>query len=441
MSQFFPQELIRKKALGSILSKEEISFLMQGIADSSIGDAQVGALAMAIFLKGLSPQETSLLTLSMRDSGQVLNWDLPGPIIDKHSTGGVGDLVSLVMGPMVAASGGYVPMISGRGLGHTGGTLDKLESIPGLKTSLSIQEFQNLVQSAHCAIVSQTSNLAPADKRLYSIRDVTGTVASIPLITASILSKKLASGLQGLCMDVKTGNGAFMETLDDSLLLAETIAEVCSLAGVPISSIVSDMSQPLASSAGNALEVAYAVEYLIGQKREKRFHTLVMKLSSELLQLGGIAKDEASATRKLQEVLDSGKATEVFQKMVAGQGGSSHFVENYKKDLEFAKYQSPILSEKSGTIGEIATRDIGLMVVELGGGRRQPSDTINFRVGISEIAEIGQKVQSGETLGIVWADSQSEADLIAKRSSQCFLVQDHPVEIPELIRATFTRKA
>jgi thymidine phosphorylase len=436
---FLPQELIRKKALNGFLSHDEIHFLVQGIADGKMGDAQVGALAMAIFLIGLSPEETSSLTLNMRDSGQVLKWDLPGPILDKHSTGGVGDLVSLVMGPMVAASGAFVPMISGRGLGHTGGTLDKLESIPGFRTSLRIDDFQNAVKINGCAIVGQTDTLAPADKRLYSIRDITGTVASIPLITASILSKKLAAGLQGLCMDVKTGNGAFMENIEGSLELAKTIAEVCSLAGVPISSVVSDMTQPLASSAGNALEVAYAVEYLIGKKREPRFHALVMKLSSELLMLGGISEDEPSALIKLQETLNSGKATEIFQKMVVMQGGSPNFVENYKTELKFASFQAPIIAAQTGYISAIETREIGLKIVELGGGRRQPSDSVNYRVGITEIAEIGQKVKSGDVLGVVWAESKKEAESIAFSSKDCFQIGDHPTLAPNLIRASFLR--
>jgi thymidine phosphorylase len=437
---YLPQELIRSKALGKTLNKKEIDFLIKGIANGELGDSQVGALSMAIFLKGLNFQETSDLTLSMRDSGQVMNWNLNGPVIDKHSTGGVGDLISLVMGPLVASVGGYVPMISGRGLGHTGGTLDKLDSIPGFKTSLGMEEFRKAVEDVHCAIVGQTSELAPADKRFYSIRDITGTVASIPLITASILAKKLAAGLQALCMDVKTGRGAFMESREDSIALAQSITEVAALAGVSISSVVTDMSQPLASCAGNAIEVRYAIEYFLDIKREKRFNDILMKLSSELLKLSGLASDEKSAAIQLKTALESGRATEVFAKMVAFQGGPKDLLEGYKNYLKLAKYKVPILAEKSGFITEIATRDLGLVVVELKGGRKQSSDSIDYSVGLSDFCEIGGRIETGGILGFVWANNENEAKSLAERSKHFFKIGEMEPKLPELIVTTFSKK-
>ncbi|MCC5815627.1 MAG: thymidine phosphorylase [Leptospira sp.] len=438
-NSYLPQELIRKKALDGTWEPEEIRFLIGGIADGSLADSQVGALAMAIFLKGLSAPETAELTLAMRDSGQVLQWDLPGPVIDKHSTGGVGDLVSLTLGPMVAACGGYVPMISGRGLGHTGGTLDKLDSIPGFQTQLDIEKFRSVVKDVHLAIVGQTSDLAPADKKLYSIRDVTGTVASIPLITASILSKKLAAGLQGLCMDVKTGNGAFMETKELSIQLAESIANVCFHAGIPIASIVTDMSQPLASCAGNVVEVVYAIDYLTGVLREPRFHEIVMKLSSELLVLSGIHTDIDESRIKLESVLNSGKAAEIFERMVYAQGGGKNFLTTYKKDLRWADYQSPIIAEKTGYISSIETRELGLIVVGLGGGRKSPGEAIDFRVGLTEIAELGRKVEEGDVIGIVWGKSAEDAGRFAKQASNCFQIENECPKLPELVLNTFIR--
>src|SRR3954447_16553812 len=283
-----PQEIIRTKRDGGVLPAEQIQDFIEGLTTGRVSEGQAASFAMAVFFRGLSLPERVALTRAMTLSGEVLQWDLPGPVLDKHSTGGVGDTVSLALAPAVAACGGYVPMISGRGLGHTGGTLDKLDAIPGYVSQPDIHTFRRVTREVGCAIIGQTADLAPADKRLYAIRDVTATVESIDLITASILSKKLAAGLQGLVMDVTFGSGAFMNNAEDAKSLAESLVLVANGAGLPTSALLTDMNQPLASAAGNAVEVAYAVDYLTGRRREPRFHEVTVALSAEMLVLGRI---------------------------------------------------------------------------------------------------------------------------------------------------------
>ncbi len=312
-----PQEVIRAKRDGAILTAAEIGEFVNGLVNGAVTEGQAAAFAMAVYFRGMTTDEAVALTLAMRDSGAVLRWDLPGPVLDKHSTGGVGDTVSLMLAPMVAACGGFVPMISGRGLGHTGGTYDKMESIPGYVAAPTMAKFRSVTAKVGCAIIGQTADLAPADKRLYGIRDVTATVESIPLITASILSKKLAAGLQGLAMDVKTGNGAFMTTAARSRTLAKSITSVATGAGLPTTALITDMDRPLADAAGNAVEVAYAVEYLTGVRREPRMHEVVMALCTEMLLLGKLARTPKAARTMLQAALDSGVAAERFQQMVS----------------------------------------------------------------------------------------------------------------------------
>src|SRR5215203_4904166 len=278
---FLPQEIIRRKRHGARLDEAEIEAFITGLTTGRVSEGQAAAFAMAVFFRGLSVPERVALTHAMTLSGEVLSWELPGPVLDKHSSGGVGDTVSLALAPAVAACGGFVPMISGRGLGHTGGTLDKLDSIPGYASQPDIDAFRRVTREVGCAIIGQTADLAPADKRLYAIRDVTATVESIDLITASILSKKLAAGLQGLVMDVKFGSGAFMSDLDDARALAQSLVLVANGAGLPTSALLTDMNEPLASTAGNAVEVAYAIDYLTGRKREARFHEVTVELSAE----------------------------------------------------------------------------------------------------------------------------------------------------------------
>ena len=407
---FLPQEIIRKKRDGFALSDSEIQFFVQGITQNSVTEGQIAALAMAVFFNGMTMPERIALTCAMRDSGSVLNWaelDLPGPVLDKHSTGGVGDVVSLMLGPMVAACGGYVPMISGRGLGHTGGTLDKFDAIPGYQTSPLNAIFKKVVKEVGVAIIGQTSDLAPADKRFYATRDVTATVESIPLITASILSKKLAAGLEALVMDVKVGSGAFMPTYEQSEELAKSIVAVANGAGCRTTALLTDMNQVLATSAGNAVEVREAVRYLTGEYRHPRLHEVTMALCAEMLLSGGLAATETEARTKLQQVLDNGKAAEVFARMVAALGGPADFVENYDSHLEKAEIVRPVYASSSGIIQQIDTRALGMSVVALGGGRLRAAEEIDYAVGLTEVISLGELADS--TRPVAWVHARSEA--------------------------------
>ncbi|MEC7964314.1 MAG: thymidine phosphorylase, partial [Pseudomonadota bacterium] len=322
------------------VSREELAWFARGLSDRTVSDAQAGAFAMAALLNGMSEEGRVGLTLAMRDSGDVMHWDLDRPVIDKHSTGGVGDCVSLVLAPALAACGGYVPMISGRGLGHTGGTLDKLEAIPGYRTGLSEEQFKDVVAKAGCAIVSASGEVAPADKRLYAVRDVTGTVESLDLITASILSKKLAAGLEGLVLDVKVGSGAFMKTADDARALAEALVSTANAAGCPTTALITDMNQPLAPELGNALEVASSMQVLTGAVEGPLFE-LSAELGGVALANAGLAKDATDGAEKMRAAIRSGQAAEVFGRMVAAQGGPVQFVENWARFLP----EAPVIRE------------------------------------------------------------------------------------------------
>ncbi|TKB55397.1 thymidine phosphorylase [Ferrimonas aestuarii] len=408
---FLPQEIIRKKRNGESLSEEEIRFFVKGITDNSVSEGQIAAFAMAIYFNDMPMDERIALTKAMRDSGMVLNWDgygFDGPIIDKHSTGGVGDGVSLMLGPMIAACGGFVPMISGRGLGHTGGTLDKLESIPGYNITPTNDVFAKVVKEAGVAIIGQTGDLAPADKRFYGIRDVTATVESIATITASILSKKLACGLDALVMDVKAGSGAFMPTYEASKELAKSIVDVSNGAGVATSALITDMNQTLAKSAGNAVEIRDAVNYLTGAHRDPRLHEVTMSLSAELLVLGKLAANVDEARSKLQEALDSGRAAEIFAKMVFGLGGPVDFIDKMDIYLPKAEIIRPVYADQSGIITAMDTRAMGLSVVGLGGGRRVPTDGIDYAVGLTDIIGLGQKADAELPLATVHAQNEAQ---------------------------------
>ncbi|RLM21708.1 thymidine phosphorylase [Brenneria alni] len=408
---FLIQEIIRKKRDGKPLSDEEIRFFINGIRDNTVSEGQIAALAMTIYFHDMSMAERVSLTLAMRDSGTVLDWkslDLQGPLVDKHSTGGVGDVTSLMLGPMVAACGGYIPMISGRGLGHTGGTLDKLESIPGLNIFPDDVTFRQIIQRVGVAIIGQTSSLAPADKRFYATRDITATVDSIPLITASILAKKLAEGLDALVMDVKVGSGAFMPTYDLSEQLAQAIVSVANNAGCRTSALLTDMNQVLASSAGNALEVREAVRFLTGEQRNPRLYEVTMALCEEMLLAGGLAVSAADARARLQTVLDNGKAAEVFGRMVAAQRGPVDFVEHYARYLPVATLSKPVFAEREGIVTAMDTRALGMAVVALGGGRRQASDAIDYSVGMNEVACLGDRVDSQRPLAVIHANTEAQ---------------------------------
>jgi thymidine phosphorylase len=386
----------------------------------------------------LSPDETVALTRAMTHSGDVLAWpaaDWHGPVLDKHSTGGVGDKVSLMLAPILAACGAIVPMISGRGLGHTGGTLDKFDSIPGYRTAPDLPGFRQALREAGCAIIGQTAELAPADRRLYAIRDVTATVESIPLITASILSKKLAAGLQGLVMDVKCGNGAFADTPEMALALARSIVRVATGAGLPTRALVTDMNQVLGHAAGNALEVLEAVEFLRGEHRAPRLLQVTRLLCAEALVIGGLAADASAALARVDAVLASGAALERFSRMVAALGGPTDFCERPLQHLPSAPVQRPVPAPRAGWVLSKATRDIGLAVVELGGGRRKASDAIDHRVGFSGVVSIGQSVAAGEPLAVVHAASEDAAAAAVATLQRCIALGDAPPAVLPLLIA------
>ncbi|MFM5875119.1 thymidine phosphorylase [Aeromonas veronii] len=422
---FLPQEIIRKKRNGEALSTQEIQFFVQGITNNTIGEGQIAALAMAVYFKDMTMDERVALTCAMRDSGMVLTWDhlnLGGPIVDKHSTGGVGDVVSLMLGPMVAACGGFVPMISGRGLGHTGGTLDKLDAIPGYQTSVDNDRFLKVVKEAGVAIIGQTGDLAPADKRIYAVRDITATVESIAMITGSILSKKLASGLEALVMDVKVGSGAFMPTFEASEELAKSIVAVANGAGCRTSALLTDMNQVLASSAGNAVEVREAVRYLTGEYRNPRIHEVTMALCAEMLISAGLASDERDARGKLQAVLDSGKAAEIFGRMVTGLGGPADFMERYDAYLPKAAIVRPVFAANSGFVTAMDTRELGLAVVAMGGGRRAAGDKLDYAVGLTDFIRLGQSVDADKPIAMIHAQTEDQFILIDRMVKNSILI-------------------
>jgi thymidine phosphorylase len=431
-------ELIRKKRDGGELTAEEIDFLVAGITDGTVTDAQVGALAMAILLQGMTADERIALTGAKTRSGDVLDWSdagLPGPALDKHSTGGVGDKVSLLLAPIVAACGGAVPMISGRGLGHTGGTLDKLESIPGYDTTPDPDAFRRAVRRAGCAIVGQTAELAPADRRLYAIRDATGTVESIHLIVASILSKKLAAGLDALVMDVKVGSGAFMPTLEGARELARAIVEVAQGNGLPTSALLTDMDRVLGRTAGNAVEVREAISGLAGGPLDDRLRDVTLALSAELLVLGGVSADPEAARAAAQRALDSGAAAERFAAMVAELGGPSDLLEAPDRRLPPATERVEAEPASAGVVSRVDVRAVGLAVVALGGGRVRESDPVDHSVGVTEVAAPGERVGPGERpLAVVHAASSEAAERCAGALRDAYAVGEAPrEEIPTVL--------
>jgi thymidine phosphorylase len=432
--RFLPQEIIRAKRDGGTLSPQEIAFLVRGLTDGTVTEGQVAAFAMAVFFQGMSMDERVALTRAMRDSGRVLDWsdlDLDGPVLDKHSTGGVGDKVSLVLAPLVAACGGFVPMISGRGLGHTGGTLDKLDAIPGYRTVPTVDGFRQTVRQVGCAIIGQTADLAPADRRFYGIRDVTATVESIPLITASILSKKLAAGLQGLVMDVKTGRGAFAESLEDARELAQSIVQVAEGAGLPTSALITDMNQVLGRTAGNGIEVREAVDYLTGAARDRRLHEVVVALAVEMLLLGPLASDPESARSKVQGALDSGTAAERFARMVTALGGPTDLMEQPERHLPRAVVATPVPPARPGLVTAMDTRAVGLAVVALGGGRLKADDTIDYSVGLSAICALGETVGPDRPLATIHARNDDDAAQATAALQAAITVGDTaPAETP-----------
>lgn len=413
---YLPQELIRKKRDGLVLSDAEIVFMVQGITSGQLSDAQLGAFAMAVFQRGMTMPERVTLTQQMMCSGKVLNWqnmDLDGPVVDKHSTGGVGDKVSLMLGPIVAACGAYVPMISGRGLGHTGGTLDKFDSIPGYDAHPDEQSFKSLVKQVGCAIIGQTAELAPADQRLYATRDVTATVESIDLITASILSKKLAASLDALVMDVKTGNGAFAAEMSMAQVLSQSISQVATGAGVPTRCLITDMNQVLGRSVGNAVEMMECIEFLLNPAQaDERLVDLTLELAAHMLDLSGVADNLNDAKDKASAALNQGRAAQVFARMVAGLGGPQDLLEKPQHYLPQAPIVKPILASHSGYVCAMDVRAIGLSLVTLKAGRSKADDAIDYAVGLSGMVQIGDYIEQGQPLAVAHVRNDNQLALI-----------------------------
>lgn len=433
---WLPQELIRRKRDGETLTDEEWRSLARGIADGSLADAQVAALAMAIFFRGMSAPECAALTLGMRDSGEILSWRAespPGPVLDKHSTGGVGDLVSLPLGPMLAACGAWVPMITGRGLAHTGGTVDKLESIPGYQSCPDRQTLGRALREAGVAIVGASERLAPADRRLYAVRDVTATVDSAPLITASILSKKLAAGTDALVLDVKRGSGAVLPDPARGRELAQSIVATAAAAGLPVAVLHTDMSQPLARSAGNALEVRETIAMLRGEPPEPRLLEVTLALGAAVMVKGGLAADEIQARARLAASLADGSAAERFSRMVACLGGPADIVERPDVHLARAPVVQDVVAASSGFVAAIDTRAIGLAVVSLGGGRTAPGQSIDPSVGLDRFAALGARVSAGEPLARVHAATAAAAEEAAQAVARAYTIGEVAPPAPVLV--------
>jgi len=432
-----PQEVIRAKRDGRALTDEEIDFFVAGITDGSIGEGQAAAFAMAVLWRGMTRVETIALTRAMVASGIVLDWsqaDLPGPVLDKHSAGGVGDKVSLVLAPMVAACGGAIPMISGRGLGHTGGTLDKLEAIPGYHIAPDQTLLERVVREAGCAIVGPTADLAPADRRLYAIRDVTATVESRPLIAASILSKKLAAGLDGLVMDVTFGSGALMGTLAEARGLAQDIVDVATGAGCPATALLTDMNEVRGTSAGNAVEVREAIAYLRGEAREPRLHAVSMALAADLLVTGGLSPDIATAMSALDTSLTSGAAAERFARMVAGLGGPPDLIERPDHYLPLPEVSLRVTPARSGFVTAVDARSVGLAIVTLGGGRTRADQAVDHTVGITDVVPVSGEVDQDRPVCTVHARTADAARIAAEQIRAAITVADTaPVEQPIVV--------
>ncbi|WP_284162671.1 thymidine phosphorylase [Frigidibacter sp. SD6-1] len=427
------RQIIARVRDGGGLPADAARWFADGLASGEVTDAQAGAFAMAVFLNGLPVEERVGWTLAMRDSGQVLHWDMPGPVVDKHSTGGIGDVTSLLLAPALAACGAYVPMISGRGLGHTGGTLDKLEAIPGYKVDQSGEALTRILHEVGCAIVGANADIAPADRRLYAIRDVTGTVESIDLITASILSKKLAAGLEALVLDVKVGSGAFMKTLDRARALARSLVDTANGAGCKTAALITDMSQPLAAAAGNALEVIEVMETLTGQAISQPLWDTTVALGGEALVLAGLAEDALEGEDQIAEALDSGRAAEIFGEMVAALGGPHDFVDHYPDRLPAAPVVREVKAPEGGFIASINGEALGHAVVHLGGGRLRGGDRINPAVGLSDLAPIGEPVAAGEAFALVHAASDADAERAVAEVLAAYRIAPEAPDEPELI--------
>ncbi len=438
---YLPQEIIRKKRDNKTLSKDEILFFVKGLNNNSFSNEQIAAMSMAIFLNGMNDKETVDLTMAMTNSGDVLKWDglIENKFIcDKHSTGGVGDKVSLLLAPILAACGFYVPMISGRGLGHTGGTLDKFDAIPGYNTQPSIETFKKVVKEVGCAIIGQTPNLAPADKKLYSIRDVVGTVESIPLIASSIMSKKIASGIKNLVIDIKVGNGSFNPTEEIANNLASSLISIAKISGLKCSAVLTDMNQVLGFNAGHSLEIIESIEFLTKKRINERLKNVTFKLCAEIIRMNQENTNYEESISKINKVIDSGKAAEKFEKMVSALGGSKKILSNYNTDLGQALYKEDIFSQQSGYVESIFTRQIGLLLIELGGGRKQINDPIDYSVGFGNVLNIGDPVDNKIPLLTVYSNEKKDIEKIKENIKSCFVISKKRVESKNSIYRTIT---
>ena len=424
--------IIARLRKGEVPGAEELRWFAQGLADGTVSDAQAGAFAMGVCLRGLGEGGRVALTEGMRDSGDVLRWRLDRPVVDKHSTGGLGDAVSLLLAPALAACGVAVPMISGRGLGHTGGTLDKMEAIPGVTAQISEEKLRAVVAEVGCAVVGATGRIAPADRRLYAVRDVTGTVESIDLITASILSKKLAAGLEALVLDVKCGSGAFMKTEAEARALAQALVSAANGAGCRTAALITDMDEPLCSALGNAVEVGLCMEVLAGNRAvAPRLHDLTVALGGRLLALVGGAEGEGE--ERIRAALDSGAAMERFARMVAALGGPPDMAEDWRTHLPKAPVVGDVVAREAGFVSAFDGEALGLVVVAMGGGRRVETDRIDPAVGLTDVVRLGQRVEKGQALATIHARDEASAEAAAQGVLAAIRVGEAPV-MPRLIR-------
>ncbi len=433
-------DLIRKKRDGGALAPAEIEYLVDAYTDGHLPDYQVAAWLMAVVLRGMAPEETAALTHAMLHSGEVLDLSfLPAKKVDKHSTGGVGDKTSLVLAPLVAAAGLYVPMISGRGLGHTGGTLDKLESIPGFRVGLSVPEFRRVLETCGCAMIGQTEQIAPADRKLYALRDVTGTVESPHLICASIMSKKLAEGTDALVLDVKTGSGAFMKQEADAVFLAELMVETGERMGKQMVALITDMNQPLGRMVGNALEVQECIETMRGGGPPD-LRDLCVELAAWMLHLGGKAKTIDDGKKLSQDIISSGKALDKFRRMVELQGGDPRVVDDTKR-LPGTKHRVEVRSPRAGYVAAIQNERVGTACVILGGGRERKEDSVDPAVGIVVQKKLGDRVEASEPLCIIHCHSDAQAAPAKKMLEDSYTIADAPPASPPLIHRVIRKES
>ena len=427
------REVIAALRRAEMPNSDDLTAFVIGLADGTVTDAQAGAFAMAACLNGLGEGGRVALTRAMRDSGDVLHWDLPGPVLDKHSTGGVGDCVSLLLAPALASLGVYVPMISGRGLGHTGGTLDKLESIPGLTTEQPEDAFRRIVADTGAAIVAASSDIAPADRRLYAIRDVTATVDSIDLITASILSKKLAGGIEALVLDVKVGSGAFMATPDEAEALALALVDTANGAGCPTAALITDMNQPLAPAVGNALEVIEVMEALVDGDTDTPLTQITAELGGTVLALSGLAADRAEGAAMVVNALSSGAALERFGAMITAMGGPTDFTDRWRDRLPAAPVVIDLPSPATGYVSAMDARLLGEVVVRLGGGRLTQGAAIDASVGLTNVRALGDEVDAREPLLLIHAASREAGEAAATALASAVRISDTLPDVPPLV--------